>query len=383
MISKKKGGILVIDLVQKMKFVHIADMHFDAPFSELSDIENLGKLRRMEQRRAFNKIIQYIKDNQVEYLFISGDLYEEQYIKEETIKYINDKFKEIENTKIFISPGNHDPHIAKSYYATYNWSKNVYIFKSKLEKINLSDIEIYGYGFGDYYCEDSGINQLEIIDKNKVNILITHGDINGNSSGEKQYNPLNEKNLREKGFDYVALGHIHKDNILKEKNNEKKIIYPGSTISMGFDETGKHGMVVGKINNKKIEIEFIPVDEFEFKELEIDCTELYTIEELIEKIDNIKLLEFEIYKIILIGKRNFEINEKEIYQYNINKNIIKIKNQTILNYNIEKISQENNLMGIFTKKIIEKIKNATDKEEKDILERALEIGINAIEKNKN
>ena len=366
-----------------MKFVHIADMHFDAPFSELSDIENLGKLRRMEQRRAFNKIIQYIKDNQVEYLFISGDLYEEQYIKEETIKYINDKFKEIENTKIFISPGNHDPYIAKSYYATYNWSKNVYIFKSKLEKINLSDIEIYGYGFGDYYCEDSGINQLEIIDKNKVNILITHGDINGNSSGEKQYNPLNEKNLREKGFDYVALGHIHKDNILKEKNNEKKIIYPGSTISMGFDETGKHGMVVGKINNKKIEIEFIPVDEFEFKELEIDCTELYTIEELIEKIDNIKLLEFEIYKIILIGKRNFEINEKEIYQYNINKNIIKIKNQTILNYNIEKISQENNLKGIFTKKIIKKIKNATDKEEKDILERALEIGINAIEKNKN
>ena len=97
-----------------MEFVHIADMHFDAPFVTLSDNGNLGEKRRIEQRSVFKKVIEYIKENNIKYLFISGDLYEHQYIRKTTINYINNLFKEINNTKIFISPGNHDPLLQKS-----------------------------------------------------------------------------------------------------------------------------------------------------------------------------------------------------------------------------------------------------------------------------
>ena len=92
-----------------MKFVHMADMHFDAPFTLLSDKNNFGDLRRLDQRKALKKIIEYIKNNNIEYLFISGDLYEHQYIRNTTIEYINNLFGEIPNTKIYISPVNHDP----------------------------------------------------------------------------------------------------------------------------------------------------------------------------------------------------------------------------------------------------------------------------------
>ena len=40
-----------------MKFVHIADMHFDSPFITLSDKGNLGEQRRIEQRKIFKKVI--------------------------------------------------------------------------------------------------------------------------------------------------------------------------------------------------------------------------------------------------------------------------------------------------------------------------------------
>ena len=50
------------------------------------------------------------------------------------------------------------------------------------------------------------------------------------------------------GFDYVALGHIHKLDYNTEEN--QRIIYPGSTISMGFDELGKHGFIVGELKKK-------------------------------------------------------------------------------------------------------------------------------------
>ena len=46
-----------------MKFVHIADMHFDSPFINLADKENLGEKRRLEQRKIFKKVIEYIKEN--------------------------------------------------------------------------------------------------------------------------------------------------------------------------------------------------------------------------------------------------------------------------------------------------------------------------------
>ena len=64
----------------ELKFVHIADMHFDSPFVKLSDKDILGDLRRLEQRKVFKKIIEYIKDNNIRYFFISGDLYENKYV---------------------------------------------------------------------------------------------------------------------------------------------------------------------------------------------------------------------------------------------------------------------------------------------------------------
>ena len=43
-----------------MKFVHIADVHFDALFSNLAGVENLPDVRRLEQRNVFKKVITYI-----------------------------------------------------------------------------------------------------------------------------------------------------------------------------------------------------------------------------------------------------------------------------------------------------------------------------------
>ena len=58
-----------------MKFIHIADMHLDSPFVNLSDKDIMGDFRRLEQRKVLRKIIEYIKENDVNYLFISVDLY--------------------------------------------------------------------------------------------------------------------------------------------------------------------------------------------------------------------------------------------------------------------------------------------------------------------
>ena len=233
-----------------MKFVHIADMHFDTEFDSLNTTRNLSEIRRLEQRKIFKTIIEYCRENKIELLLISGDLYEQKFIRKSTIKYINDLFTTIPDTKIFISPGNHDPYLKNSFYNTYEWNQNVYIFKDKIEKIEVNeDIDVYGYGFSDFYCFNSGIENISLEDKNKTNILVIHGNLDGGYVDDNQYNSLSSKKLKHIGFQYIALGHIHKRFDNKEENC--RIVYPGSTIAMGFDELGEHGMIVRRNRKQK------------------------------------------------------------------------------------------------------------------------------------
>lgn len=220
-----------------MKFVHIADVHLDVPFTTL-ETKKLSEKRRLEQREALKRVIEYIKENNIPYLFICGDFYEQEYIRESTIEYINKLFETILDTKVYIVPGNHDPYIKNSYYANYNWAKNVKIFKGNIEKIEENNVCIYGYGFENFYMKKSDYEKIQIEDKSKINILLTHGELDGNKNDEIMYNPISKTKLKERGFDYVALGHIHKISYNEEEN--QNIIYPGSLVSLGFDELGKH-----------------------------------------------------------------------------------------------------------------------------------------------
>lgn len=360
-----------------MKFVHIADMHFDSPFVNLSEKDIMGDLRRLEQRKVFKKIIEYIKENNIKYFFISGDLYEHKYIKQSTIDYINKLFEEIPETNIYIAPGNHDPYTKNSYYNKYNWSKNVKIFGPKVEKIETQDANIYGYGFDDFYCSDSGIENIELERTEKPNILIIHGNIDGSTIEDMQYNSMSKKMLEEKGFDYVALGHIHKKDYNTEEN--QKIVYPGSTISLGFDELGEHGMIVGDVEKNKLETQFIKLDDKQFTKRELNVDNIYSKEELIEKINELEIEENNYVEIILIGNRNFEINKYDVIKYILNNNIIKIKDNTKIAYNLEKLKNENTLKGLFIKEMNKKLKNAETEEEKEIIEKSIEIGLASLE----
>lgn len=358
-----------------MKFVHIADMHFDAPFVVLNSRTNWGEIRRIEQRDALKKIINYIKENNIKFLFVAGDLYENELIRESTIKYINDLFKQIPNTKVFISPGNHDPYINNSYYKTFQWAENVIIFSQNQKVYETSDADIYGIAFTDFYCKDLKVNEIKINNKDKLNILVVHGTVDG-SLENVEYNPMKKSMLKELGFDYIALGHIHKLDYNTEEN--QRIVYPGSTISLGFDELGQHGMIVGELEKDKINLKFIPVDNKELKEINVEVTNINDKEELVEKLNSLQLEENILYKVILIGKRKFEIDIYNLYKLNIDDRIVKIKDNTKTDIDISAVARQNNLKGLFVKEILNEMENSNI--DKNTLENVLEIGLDILEK---
>ena len=175
----------------------------------------------------------------------------------------------------------------------------------------------------------------------------------------------------------MALGHIHKADYETEEN--QKIVYPGSTISLGFDELGEHGMIVGDISKNSLKLNFVPLDNREFKLYELDITDIISKEDLIENIDDIEFKENELVEIVLVGKRNFEIDKYEVSKLISNEKVIKIKNNTKINYNLEELANESTLKGLFAKEMLEKLNNENlSTKEREIVENAIEIGLEAL-----
>ncbi len=384
-----------------MRFIHMADIHFDSPFRVLTNKRDFGTERRLEQREAFRKAIEYISKEKIPYLFIAGDLYDQEYIRESTIEFINNLFKTIPNTKIFISPGNHDPFLKNSFYNTFEWNNNVTIFNDEIKRIELEEVDIYGFGFTDFYCSNSKVEEIKIKNKEKINILLVHGALDSSKAIDVQYNPISTNKLKEIGFDYIALGHIHK----KTEENKYNFIYPGSMISFGFDELGEHGMLdviieknnienkLNKINyseniknnlennylnNKnKIKINFIKLDNRIFEEKNINISEINSEEELIEKINLTKIDENVFCKIILIGTKNIELNKNEICKLITNNSVLKIEDKTETKYDFDQLATQNNLKGIFVKKMLSKLNDENCNQ--DEVKRAIEIGLKSFE----
>lgn len=135
----------------------------------------------------------------------------------------------------------------------------------------------------------------------------------------------------------------------------------------------------GEIEKNNLKIEFIPLDEERFKEIEIEVTDLIAKEELIEKINEIKITNNEYIKIILTGNRNFEISTYDLLKYVENERIIKIKDHTQIAYNLEQIANESTLKGLFAHEMLQKLnQEELNQEEKEIIEKAIEIGLESL-----
>ena len=123
----------------------------------------------------------------------------------------------------------------------------------------------------------------------------------------------------------------------------------------------------------KVKIEHINLDPIKYETLYINISGISSKEELITRINYMEIDKNNFYKVVLKGKKDFLITEKYILDSIQWNNILRIEDETQREIDIEEISKENTLRGIFVKKILEKIEKETDTAEKEKLENAIEL----------
>ena len=118
------------------------------------------------------------------------------------------------------------------------------------------------------------------------------------------------------------------------------------------------------------------MDETEFAEIEQNVENFNSKEDLIEYINEKNYDKDKLYKIILIGKRKFNINCREILNLISVKNVLKIKDLTKLEINLNELKNENTLKGLFVKEALSRLDEGIYSKEE--IEKAIEIGLSNI-----
>ena len=292
----------------KPLFIHTSDLHLGLRLNNKQFSLKEREKRREELWDTFDEIIEISKDENVKYVFISGDMTEGEYLNFKNLRRIISKLKNAEHTKFVITCGKNDPYNINSLYEYVEWPDNVYIFKNtdQVQKIYFEEDNLCVYSISWDYDQTNRpqlIYDISVED-DKINVLMLSCSVY-----QDEENRINPDLIKNK-FDYCALGGAHNHEIIKDN-----IAYPGTPEPLSFDETREHGIIKGTLEKNNVSYKFLPLSKRKFVIRDIDIESSYSFNKILDlikfsgdTISNIK----DYIRVNLNGTVNADISIDEI-----------------------------------------------------------------------
>ncbi|MFD3156377.1 exonuclease SbcCD subunit D [Haloimpatiens sp. FM7330] len=256
-------------MTRKLRYIHAADIHLGS-IPHINYIDNVYKeeLIREVVYKSFEKIIDDAIKYNVDFVLISGDIFDGDSYSIKAYKFFKSQCEKLENIKLYFVCGNHDPMINEKY--KMELSNNVFTFESDKPKIYNyeKDGKVIARIIGQSYrarSESRSIWKEYNLPKDEVfNIALLHTSMDGN----KRYAPCTIGDLKTKEcINYWALGHIHKQQIFKDEN--QVIAFPGIPQGRDFGELESGGYYLVDIVDDNIDVQFIKTSYLVFKKIKI------------------------------------------------------------------------------------------------------------------
>lgn len=267
-------------------FIHAADIHLDSPLTGLEQYEGAPVERiRSATRDAFENLVDLAIEKQVSFVVIAGDLYDGDWKDYNTGLFFASQIIRLQKEKInvFLIRGNHDA--ASLITKELKLPSNVVEFSTREPETYLLDdlgVAIHGQGFVSRSVEENLVKSYPGRKEGYLNIGILHTSATGRE-GHENYAPCSIDDMKEKGYDYWALGHIHLREILHEKN--PVILFPGNIQGRHIKETGEKGCTLVTAEDGEIKsVTHISLDVLRWEMCEIDVSGYDHLEEIIDAV---------------------------------------------------------------------------------------------------
>jgi len=252
-----------------LRFIHAADIHLDSPLLKLEQYEGAPiEALRGATRQALQNLTQLAISESVDFVLISGDLYDGDWKDYNTGLYFIKQMAKLKDAKIkvFIVAGNHDAGSKMS--KTLRLPDNVLMFPSdKPDTVRLENlgVAIHGQSFSTPAVKKDLSSAYPYAISGFFNIGMLHTGATG-LEGHEPYAPCTIEGLKAKGYDYWALGHVHKRTILSEN---PMIVFPGNIQGRHILESGAKGCMLVSADDS-VNMEFRPLDVIRWETVRID-----------------------------------------------------------------------------------------------------------------
>lgn len=269
-------------------FLHAADIHLDSPLRGLDRYEGAPVQEiRLATRRALENLVELAIDESVDFVVLSGDLYDGDWPDFDTgLSFVRQMSRLREaGIPVYGVLGNHDA--ASKITRRLPLPDNVYFFPTsaaETQRLGDLDVAIHGQSFASQCTTDDLAKNYPPPVSGCFNIGLLHTSLTGHE-GHDRYAPCSESCLKESGYDYWALGHIHQRAMVSA--TRPTIAYPGNIQGRHIRETGPKGcLLVGVDDTHSVATEFRPLDVVRWEVANVSINGLENHADVLQRIED-------------------------------------------------------------------------------------------------
>jgi DNA repair exonuclease SbcCD nuclease subunit len=255
------------------KFLHAADIHLDSPLHKLDDYEGAPvEGLRHATRRALENMVDLAIVEDVAFVLIAGDLYDGDWKDYNTGLYFISQMSRLRETGIpvYMVAGNHDAQ--NKITKTLRLPEEVHLFSGeKPETFILDNVgaALHGQSFKSPAIKKNLAATYPSALGGHFNIGVLHTCATGRE-GHELYAPCSIEDLKNKGYDYWALGHVHQREVVLE---DPPAVFPGNIQGRHVKETGPKGCMLVTVDDRgRAAPDFRPLDVIRWFRLLLDVS---------------------------------------------------------------------------------------------------------------
>jgi len=267
------------------KFIHTADIHLDSPLQGLERYEGapVDEIRGAT-RKALQNLVDLAIREEVDFIVVAGDIYDGDWKDHNTGLFFVSQMSQLRDAGIpvIMISGNHDA--ANKMTKTLPLPENVELLSHKQSqtatspKLAALGVAIHGRSF----AEAAEVGNMVRDYPNKINGLfnigLLHTSLEG-AEGHAPYCPCTIDDLRQKQYDYWALGHVHHRSVVCD---DPPILFCGNLQGRHIRETGAKGCYVVTVDaGGKCTPVFEPLDVFRWTHCTIKADDCEQPDELL------------------------------------------------------------------------------------------------------
>lgn len=210
----------------------------------------MGKEIRKTQFRTLTNIVDAVKQTRSDFLVVAGDLFDTNSVSIRLVKDVLSCFASIAPVPVYIQPGTHDVFDSASVYRTILNSNilptNVTVIPEEASEFRpVPDVGLFASANTTKRGGDRPLRRLSSLASGsdaRYKVAVIHGSVDVPGLSIDPHEPLvGQDEIASSPFQYVAMGHWHKRQIWSQGGTQA--IYCGTPETLEFDEIPSPGTV--------------------------------------------------------------------------------------------------------------------------------------------